>query len=127
MKKFTLHIIFLLGFLLTSTGSHAQKNRSALEHQWQKLHQKIENSSLEVVKKSFDEFQNWAIQHHQDSILLEGILEIGVYYEKQGAFGERIKWYQYALDSLCGDDQIQCVKIRRELASIYAFIEQYGK
>ncbi len=127
MKRISLHIIFLLGFLFVSTENIAQENHGVVEQKWHDLNKKLEYAAPDEIKASFNEFARLSINNKQDSILREGILKIGKYYKDKGEFGERIRWYQYAIDSLCTEGNFQCVQVRREFAVIYAFIEQFEK
>ncbi|RYM35517.1 tetratricopeptide repeat protein [Brumimicrobium glaciale] len=127
MKRSSLHIIFLLGFLFVLSESTAQENYDFIEQKWIEVKNNIENDQLNEVKASFDEFAKLSIRNKQDTILSAAIIQIGNYYKDQGEYGERIKWYQFALDSLCQKEGVSCFDIRREFADIYAFIEQYEK
>ncbi|WP_107040383.1 tetratricopeptide repeat protein [Brumimicrobium mesophilum] len=120
MKKTALYIVLL--FFLLSTNLIAQDDPS-----WSKLKHKIENSSLNEVKKAFNEFAEEAIKNNRDGQLISGILEIGKFFKDHGEFAERIKWYQYAIDSLCDDQSVSCIIIKRDFASIYTSIEEYEK
>ncbi|PWH85626.1 LuxR C-terminal-related transcriptional regulator [Brumimicrobium oceani] len=127
MKKISLHIIFLLGFLFVLTESTAQENYDFVEQKWYELQEETENAQFNEVKILFEEFARLSRKNKQDSLLTEGIIFIGNYYKNQDEFGDRIKWYQYAIDSLCNEERFQCVQIRRAFSKIYTFIEQYEK
>ena len=127
MTKLCLHIVFLLGFFFVQSEIYAQENPNSVEVKWMQTQTLIDNGSLETVKASFNSFARKAIQQNSDSLLLSKILTIGDYFEKEGEFAERIHWYQYAVDSLCTNEDIKCVEVRRKFAEIYVFIEQFDK
>lgn len=127
MKRLSLNIIFLLGFFLVTTEAYGQEKETVAHQRWNDFHQEIADGSLNEVKTSFDEFAEWTMQHQQDSLLMEGILTIVDYYKEQREFGERIRWYQFALDSLCKNRNSRCIEVRRDFANIYSLIEQYDK
>lgn len=127
MTKLCLHIVFLLGFFFVQSEIYAQESPNSVEVKWMQTQTLIDNGSLETVKASFNSFATKAIQQNSDSLLLSKVLTIGDYFEKEGEFAERIHWYQYAVDSLCANEDIKCVEIRRKFAEIYVFIEQFDK
>ncbi|RFC54134.1 tetratricopeptide repeat protein [Brumimicrobium aurantiacum] len=126
MKRGLLNIIFLLGFFMTSTESFAQ-NKEQLSDSYNKFKESLKQEDLEVFKKDFEQFANQAIEQDQDSLLIEGVLLAGRYFKNKNEYITRIKWFQYAIDSLCQSGAVKCVNIQRDFAAIYSYIGQYDK
>lgn len=127
MTKFYLNIVFLLGFLFAQSESIAQVSHNSVELDWKTIQSQTESGSIQEVKTSFNAFAKKAIQNNASEILIDKILLIDNYFEKVGEFAEKIFWYQYAIDSLCNNEYIRCVEVRRRFAELYGSIEQYDK
>lgn len=125
MKKTTLHIFTLISFLFFITETFAQQKLSLIEQKWIDLDSTLDNKTVDEVKTAFNEFAAIGIQKNKDSILLVGIQKTGKYYKNHDEFAERIKWYQYAIDSLCNPGSLVCVSIKTDFASIYSSIGKY--
>lgn len=123
----TKHYLHILSFLLVISGSLAQKEPDSLGRKWDKLNAEIDQGSLNEVKLAFNDFASTAIEYKQDSILSHGILLVGDFYKAQEEYSERIKWYKYAIDSLCHQGSFKCINIKREFAAIYYSIGEYDK
>ena len=128
MKKKLLHILIFYGFLINITAIYAQQNQNqnSIEKTWENLQWELEKGNVEKVKSAFNEFASVAIQYKEDSILIKGITTVGSFYKQKEEIAERIKWYQYAVDSICNEG-LGCINVKRDFASIYHSIGEYDK
>ena len=121
------NILILLGFLFLSHFIFTQKSqhKSHVENLWNDVSLEIDAANLSQVKITFNKFGQYCIDEGLDSLLSSKIKLVGKYYAQESEYFERIKWYQYAVDSLCSKKFLHCIEIRRRLSDIFLYVGKH--
>lgn len=127
MKTHTLHILFLLASWSFISSAIANDSIEKSSNEWSYKVLIENNANPEEVKTHFNQLAEKLLEEKKYDLLLDAILDVGYYYKSKDEYGERIKWFQFALDSLCNQKLEQCLSIRREFAYIYSSIGRYEK
>lgn len=116
---FLLHLVFIFHLF----GQEAKLNSSTIN--WQQIEKLMIDQKVDEVKAEFSIHANNLKRNHQDSLLISRILVVTNYLQDQNEYAERIRWYQYAIDSLDENKNVELFLIRRKYADIYAAIDEY--
>lgn len=123
MKGTFFLLIISLGWGLHLFSQSSLKEIQQLEKE---LEFQVKTKSKSSIN-TFHELKSACQQSNNDSLAVRAVDLITDYYIDQQNYYEAVRWYYFAIDSLCNDKLGVCIKIRREFSEIFTRVGNYDK